>query len=300
MKSEEECSNLLYFANKGEFKNMLNKVNNMSDDELIVWEEANGFKSYGMEAERLYKTIHPESFKSVEEVKSFVNENSHYLQLTELENGEYELDTKFDMTTEKYLMNTNQMYQIGDSIYKYFTEGMVVASSSELNVLLNEDVDFFREQGRLIYFESVNKSANEFLTDCGISATWRSTNGKERLKVDIGVDKSDNEVTCSFLVRPYHKVLGIWYWCTRTVKADIEIYYRYNARVIKNGNYSFETKFSSISFSSNYTNVPKYEGSETLTTNLLASNPNNTCLLTKFNVSADSYDVSPISEDCNW
>lgn len=76
---------------------------------------------------KFYSDIYWYSFKSTEEIEAFFYENSDYLQLLDDGNGELELETKFFDRPDRYFLNEDGMYQVGDKVIKAFAEGTIVA-----------------------------------------------------------------------------------------------------------------------------------------------------------------------------
>ena len=77
------CEEMLYFEDVNEMSQELNAVLEMTHEERLAWQEKKGFKSFGVIADELYQSIDMDKFKSVDEIKAFVEKNSDYLQLIE-------------------------------------------------------------------------------------------------------------------------------------------------------------------------------------------------------------------------
>jgi hypothetical protein len=116
-----ECANMLYFENFDEFTKEMTKVQKMSLEEKIKWQESKGFKSLGVESDILYESINPSDFKDLEEIKQFVAKNSKYLQLIE-ENDEFSVEPIIQHCPFRYIVNNNHMFQIGENVYKAFDD----------------------------------------------------------------------------------------------------------------------------------------------------------------------------------
>jgi hypothetical protein len=298
------CSNMLYFETVEEYNTELNKVIKMNESELTQWEKSKGFISLGIEAERFYKSIDPNKFKSNDEIKQFVDENSSYLQLIEDKNGELELETKFFNRIERYFLNKDNMFQIGDSVYKVFESATIIASTADIDILsqVSDNINYYKQNAnfRILStnkFSTVNqKSVNA--DDCGTGQIWRSDNDNERLKVEIEVYKSgSNSVTCHFISRPYNKVLGIWYWCSRSMKADINLNFRYFCRVLDNpATYTWQN--NGLIFYNNYITESKFEDTETFTASDIYNSDEFHPRFISYDVWVDTDQVSPIDIEC--
>ena len=107
---------ILTFATIDEFNETLQKVNSMKPEERIAWEKEQGFKSYGTICDEFYKTVNPESFKNIDEVKIFVKKNSDKIELYTSSDGEIYCITKYFKNPKRYLLNKDKQYKIGLTI----------------------------------------------------------------------------------------------------------------------------------------------------------------------------------------
>ncbi len=123
--SKVEKNNILTFKNVEEFKETLVKVNSMSETERKTWETEQGFKSFGTICDEFYKTIKPESFQNKEEAQSFIQKNSDKLILIERD-GELYCEPKEYDNPERYLINEEGKYKIGDSVYFSSKQGIII------------------------------------------------------------------------------------------------------------------------------------------------------------------------------
>jgi hypothetical protein len=234
IKPNEEalCENMLYFDSYEEMNTELEKVMKMSYEERLAWEKSKGFKSIEIEAERLYESIDPEQFKSVDEVKRFVEQHSALLELVEDEKGEYELDTKLSNLPYRYFANKNGFFQVSNHICKAFPEGVLSVEERHVGLISNSDfytclsnqyvsVVFQRIDG----FKGLNSTCN--------GGTFRADNGNERIRliVDAGYyTLSGTNISQVFTIweaRPYNRVLGVWYHAIRTTSCSIDINIKY-------------------------------------------------------------------------
>ena len=299
----QACSNMLYFDSEEELVAEMNKVSKMTLEEKVQWEKSKGFNSIEIAAERLYKSINPDNFKSKEEVVSFVEKNSEYLQLIEDENGEFELETKFWNRSNRYFLNENNMYQVGDSVYKVLATGTIIGNTKDLDSFyqIGNDIDYSVSSNFLfIPKDNYNKTIEKSIeySDCGTSQTWRSTTDDERLKIEIEVYKSgSNSVTCHFISRPYIKILGIWYWCSRKMKADIKLEFRYFSRISNNPG-TLGWRNNELVFYNDFLDVSKFEDSETFTATDVCDNGDYSPRFNSYDVWGDTYKVAEIDADC--
>jgi len=62
--------------------------------------------------------------------------------------------------------------------------------------------------------------------NCGTHKDDHVDNGNQRTHYELDIyemDQSGTMIYAHYLVRPYNKVLGIWYWCQRTISANIKV-----------------------------------------------------------------------------
>lgn len=114
----QKKENILVFKSIEEFDNTLAKVNAMTESERLEWEKQQGFKSFGTICDEFYETIEPEQFKSIEEVRTFVEKNNDKIEFYTSSDGEIYCVTKDFNNSKRYLMNENREYVIGSVIVK--------------------------------------------------------------------------------------------------------------------------------------------------------------------------------------
>lgn len=138
---KEKCNEILYFESEQEFIAELEIIQNKSKEELIEWERENGFISIELEAEKIYSNIDPNEFETIDQLKEFVNRNNEYLQLIEEENGEYTLETKYYNILYKYFLNQDRIFQVGDKMYKAYSECLISVDESKVEELKNSNFE---------------------------------------------------------------------------------------------------------------------------------------------------------------
>jgi hypothetical protein len=300
---KNNCSELLYFDTRADFEKSANLVMHMTEKERLNWEESNGVKSFGLEADRFYKTIDPKSFKSVKEILQFVKKHENFLELIEDDKGEYELDIRHKKNADRYLMNLDQIYQIADSVYKVFAEGTVVTLSKDSYLFYEagNDLDFLKNQKGFVYIPSASANVSSLKStaqECGTSGVWRSTVENERLKVEINTYGSGSYVYCNWNVQPYTQVLGIWFGCFRKISASISLSIKYLDQVSPNTYAPVQTTMTP--FYSTYVNSSGFGDSRTITTSVNNQGSNEYFpRFVSYSIWADSEDVSPINPSCN-
>jgi hypothetical protein len=219
------CTNMLYFDSQEELVTELNEVVKMSLEEKIQWEKSKGFNSTEITAENIYHKIDPEKFKSTDEIKRFVKENEKYLKLVKVENGEFELETCLNENPFKYFANQDGFFQVGESMYKVYSEGTISANSANFMDLTNMDYSQAIESGQYGNISnrmySMEKSSP---LGCLLQDELTQTNGNDRIKVSFYPSNSfTNEVLMNYNIRGYHKVLLIWFQVERTLECNLTI-----------------------------------------------------------------------------
>lgn len=126
---------ILTFKTVEDFNTTLSKVVAMSDSERKSWEKEQGFKSFGTTCDEFYETIVPEKFKNRTEIENFISLNKDKIQFYDNSNGDIYCVTQYFKSSERYIMNQDKMYIVGNKAYKYFDEEMVSTNISNIDVL---------------------------------------------------------------------------------------------------------------------------------------------------------------------
>ncbi|MBP7509352.1 MAG: hypothetical protein KA807_16180 [Prolixibacteraceae bacterium] len=260
---------ILYFRDMDEYKSEMDKVLNMTSEERDVWQQERGFKSFGIAAERFYKSIDQEKFKSIDEFKQFVNKNSKYIQLIE-ENGDYILETQFYNNPGRYFMNEEGMFQIGENVYRIVKSGTFYCRVEDYELLKDIDTDRLRinsSDGDVHCFisDSFYKSSS---AGCGSGSrveTKKEVNGEwymTRLELDCGnmEDIFGSFAFSHFKVSSYKRgFLWIYYnyESTITYNAQISLFYKNDKGVGK----TEEIRGAESEYTSNYERMMTFQTS---------------------------------------
>ncbi|MBN2521589.1 MAG: hypothetical protein JXB17_13840 [Bacteroidales bacterium] len=233
-------SEILRFESIEEYNNTMNKVLLFNYDQLKAWEKSKGFKSFGRTCDELYSNINPENFKSVEEVKTFVASNNEYLQLIEDVGGELTLETILYKSPNRYFINKDKMFQINETVYKIFDKGIASTKIDKINKLRTIDENSLLSYNNDPDIRLMNVNGGSSSTrlkdaayNCGTNDDDYESSGNDRTHMWIECYEMDiwdepnqiiagTTVSTYFLIRPYKRILGIWYWCKRTISADIK------------------------------------------------------------------------------
>lgn len=230
-----DLSNILSFESITEYIEAQKVVNSLSEVELKNYEESKGYKSFGRLCDEFYKSIDPEEFTSIEMVKAFVSSNRDYLQLIEDANGEFTLETVLSFNSNRYLLNGDKMFIIGEIVYKVFEEGTAMTNVVDIEMLKHlKEPGLLNKDNEYIHFIPNHpiSMAKDAAYNCGMSANNPSTEDRDRTVIEISIDYLDsydiNGVPQTVfqnrvLVRPYKRTLGIWYWCSRTISCDVKV-----------------------------------------------------------------------------
>ena len=226
--ASETFVGMLHFNSAEEFKETLEKALAMNEAERREWEQLQGFKSYATKCEELFEAFEAKGINSDEDIYNFVKENSDYFYIRE-EEGEKFLSSYYENSPFYYFMNCNQVLAIGDTLIKVFDHYLAkttVDKSKEINSL-KEGV--FEEGYDYYYFIDNVSITKEYSCDCtSTESVFRSTEGNNRLYVRFTISSPGyNVYLCYYKLRPYHRVMGVWYYCSRTIYYDFTVNWKY-------------------------------------------------------------------------
>lgn len=109
---------ILSFKTTTEYQQTLKKVSRMTDSERKNWENSLGFRSFGTICDEIYSNINPEQFKSFDDLKVELNAKNKYIELNQNNDGDYYADPKELGNNERFLMNEDKMFIVGDKVYR--------------------------------------------------------------------------------------------------------------------------------------------------------------------------------------
>jgi len=118
-----------------------------SYEELVAYELSIGFNSFGKLADQAMDSILQEveqailigdtsSTKFATLITQMVNAQSHYLHFVTDDEGEEHLETKYCMSSFRYVMNVNRMFRVDTLCFKVFEGGHVSCDTAYYNQLL--------------------------------------------------------------------------------------------------------------------------------------------------------------------
>lgn len=136
-----ETKDILTFSTQEDFDNTLAKVNAMTKEERIAWEEKQGFKSYGTISDEFYESIEFESIKSIFQLKSMDIDSLLNIYTCE---GETIIEPKEIDANERFLMNKNKMYIVSTMVFKIVDSKQVSTHITQIDALneINSYNDF--------------------------------------------------------------------------------------------------------------------------------------------------------------
>lgn len=284
-----------YFASEQEYAQALDAVGNMLQAERDAYEAQRGYQSIGSASERFYQTIDFESLQSEADFHQLVADHGDYLQLVEDEDGELTLETRYYNHPARYLINREGMVLVGDTVVKVFEEGTFKAHRRDLQQVasLQRVEDCPAHLGRFVPVKAISKTVDigaKAAACGGPEHVWRSTNGNNRLKAHISITVQQilsPVATCELLARPYKRTLGVWFWCSRTMKVDATVTWGYTEGNVRNT--------STMVFQEGYKHDSKLERKD----RPMVLPPNYKELsFDSFNVWIDSYSTAPIHSVC--
>jgi hypothetical protein len=222
---------VLNFNSKEELNKMISLTLKMPISERKQWAIDNKFQSFGVKCDEIYLNANVETYKSIEQFKDLISKNSDYLYLEEVSNAEYSLETKYGRSPYRYIMNNDHLFQVNDTVYKVLENSIVKTHINNIVDLssINENnytVECQKNSSLRIdkIFSSYFKSATAYA--CGYYYTDYQSDGNDRtvMYIDTYPENFTNNLgqQCSrnkfhYWVRPYHRTLGIWYYCQRTI-----------------------------------------------------------------------------------
>lgn len=227
--------NILTFTTVNEFDSVLNKVNELTSDERIAWEKSKGFESYGTLSNKIYESANPEEFKNTNEINSFVELNSNYIQLyTDLKGDTYCVPKEFE-NSERYLLNSDKMYVIGVTAYKKFDRELVSTNIANIKTLQNANkIEEIKTDQRFLISNSMKKSQIYKVTNIEAhEATNDAKYGTNTYRIKLWIQTEvfhyatpfdwETYRETEFTITNYSRSLGIWWGKTLSTTYSIDM-----------------------------------------------------------------------------
>ncbi len=243
---------ILRFQSISEFLNIRAQINSIQYEEMPFLKSQAGFNSFSQKVDNFYHSIDFESFQSQEDLIAYARSHPQYLRIVYDENNEIIINPVLSENPYRIFVNDDLQFQIGDSVYKTFekvTLGTKLLNQELLNSIKEENIEQALDDGNVfVFIKNEEYQLKDLGYNCGTWQEARATNGDERTYLRLGVITGQysgaTEQYIQYVIRPYKKTLGVWYWCTRTISCSIKVaagYFVYNqsntwVRLI--GNYS--------------------------------------------------------------
>ena len=167
-----------------------------------------------------------------------------------MEDGEKYLTQYLEFSSYYQFVDENRMLQIGNNLIKVFDEGVITAPICEEEKLLNVSSFFEPAQESFSYFENnqtdfVSEVKHEDGCDCTkVEIVARKTNEDNRTYVRFYREGEYNDygfggITYYMKIRPYKRILGVWYWCNRSIHYNVNY-------IVSSGYYGDGTHFGTL------------------------------------------------------
>lgn len=258
IKNQDKSVTIPFFKNAHEYSVMRNKVFSFSHKELKAYELSNGYESFGRACEDLYYSIDPKDFKSVDQIKQYVEKHKEYLQLIEGSDGELTLEVVDHNNPYRYFINTDRLFQIDTVVYKVVGDYIMsapISSISKLKSINLGNISSIKSDTEVHLMNYKIAEPSDRLKDatynCGTNpGDGQVTNGSERVITTLGIYMDDVvwAGTClysHYIVRGYHKVI-FWFRYDRDLSTDIDIAEDYYINAWNRIQGSFVKNFDSI------------------------------------------------------
>lgn len=218
LKSEK----ILVFSNLSEYIKTLKKVVSMTDEERKNWETSQGFRSFGITCDEIYKAANPESFNSIKQFNELVARNEGFIYLEKLPNNELSLEIVAIKNISRYLANSNRQFQIGTTVFKVMNAGVV--STSVDNSLTLDNID---DNNYHLFLKSANIEISDFVygpkisnriafksvldnqLNCGDRFYDYQSSGNDRTYFELKCGTSSSRPWPSYYIRPYTNYM-VW------------------------------------------------------------------------------------------
>jgi hypothetical protein len=187
--TEKECDNILYFETTQDFNEQMREVLKMDLSKKQEWVKTRNFESFGVKADLIYYSVNPEDFKTIEEMKDFVSENSKYLHFVTSESGDTSVETKHFNSPFRYFINDEKIFKIENRIYKVVQDEVVVTTDDNIDKIKQiEDLNSGLINDEDIFLLHSNTLKSEY-PGCGtvLNADSIGESGGRRYKIKLNI-----------------------------------------------------------------------------------------------------------------
>lgn len=186
---------ILTFSTQEEFNKTLAKVNAMSKTERNEWESLKGFKSYGTIASEKYYSIDFSKYNTINEIEND-SDVLKYITIFKEDNATFIVPKEIS-NNERYLMNKDAMYIIGNTAVKYFDGKKVTTNLSNIDILKCSN-----------NYLTALKGTDDTLTKMQKSPILTEEN-TDRVKIFKKYDDTDSK-TSTYMIRVHTAVYTYW------------------------------------------------------------------------------------------
>ncbi|MEO9872627.1 hypothetical protein [Ekhidna sp.] len=220
----EQDQTLLSFYSGQAVTDYLAQVENLSLDELILFEEARSFMSLQRKTEMIMDKLAETEFTSPQDLEEFVNKHSAYVKIVE-EDGEKTIVRATEETTSHLLANVNGLFVIEEDRYKLFNEGLISVPVSQAEKL-NEIIQFSKtvKEGVSVVYEydnSTTPSTEAITCNKYNRITDTSYNNRTTTELDTKINYTPVPWRQTLVVQSQvfaeRKIFGVWKPTKRSV-----------------------------------------------------------------------------------
>ena len=191
-------ADMLYFDNFEQLSAEMANVSKMSDEQRIVYEKARGFTSFATVTEALYIPKIENEEMTQATINALMSQYPDYFQLTTDDEGEQTFEPCLPSTPYRYIANQSRMFQVGDTVYKVFEDGIVFADKDDYKLLMtvtaNNLNNLSPELNLISNYSSGSKTDYFDALYIEKEATNWSTNDRIRVTIDFYLKNAGGNV----------------------------------------------------------------------------------------------------------
>lgn len=226
------------YQNFDELNRKMKDLEEMSEDERRTFENSNSFISLLTQVYVVYEGIDMETLEHKRDLEMYVLQNSEYIDLRDDGEGEFDYHPYYSDNPYSIIANVERLFVVGNSCFKVFDDGLVVANLENINVLrsLNQIITLDVPENDLYEINafSIEKSLKSTCHPTFNEGSATSGNNRTRLRCTVGQHKFGEipvnpnltikvyGVRANGQIRPYKRTLGIWYHAKRTISGKIK------------------------------------------------------------------------------
>ena len=239
------------FSNKSRLTLMQENVLHFdSFDEVYDYlnaDQQDGFMSYGEIMDQAYFELDPEKrFKTLEELKAFVEANCDRYQLILVGEDEFMFESRLYNHPFRNVANQEGLFQVKDSTYRIVENGLLATPTENAKELSVWDPMGICSN-KVVYHSFVSNSKDNS-NNCGSSLEDEHVDGFNKIVFSITITNGSLGGSYSFLnlryyAKPYHYSVA-WFGCYRTITLSTHTacdYYANNTWKRHDNTYSYET-----------------------------------------------------------